>query len=143
MLSRTGLYALQATLHLAQQPNGAPVAAQAIARHLVIPPNYLAKVLHRLAREGVLESVRGAHGGYRLARDPLRLSVARVVAPFDEFLPGNKCLMGSRPCDPGAPCPAHECWARWTSTARGMLDETTVAELLGAGRNTPTPTEDR
>lgn len=142
MLSRTGLYALQATLHLAHQPNGTPVAAAVIARELEIPPNYLAKVLNRLAREGVLESVRGAHGGYRLARDPRRLTVARVVAPFDEFRPGTVCLMGGRTCDPLNPCPAHDRWARWTGTARDMLEETTVAEWLGAGSpasNTPNP----
>lgn len=131
MLSRTGIYALQATLHLAHRSDGAPVAAAAIARELEIPGTYLAKVLRRLAREGVLESVRGAHGGYRLAGDPRRLSVARVVAPFDEFRPGKVCLMGGRPCDPMNPCSAHDRWSRWTGTARGMLEETTLAELLG------------
>lgn len=131
MLSRTGLYALQATLHLASRSNGTPVAAATIARALEIPGNYLAKVLHRLAREGVLESIRGAHGGYRLAGDPRQLTVARVVAPFDEFRAGTVCLMGGQPCDPLNPCSAHDRWARWTGTARDMLEETTVAELLG------------
>lgn len=131
MLSRTGIYALQATLHLANQPDGAPVAAATIARDLEIPGTYLAKVLNRLAREGVLESVRGAHGGYRLAGDARRLSVAQVVAPFDEFQPGKVCLMGGRPCDPLNPCSAHDRWAEWTGAARGMLEETTVAALLG------------
>jgi Rrf2 family transcriptional regulator, iron-sulfur cluster assembly transcription factor len=143
MLSRTALYALQATLHLAHQPNGTPVAASVIARELEIPANYLAKVLHRLAREGVLESVRGAHGGYRLSRDPRSLTVARVVAPFDEFRPGTVCLMGGRPCDPAHPCPAHDRWARWTGVARGMLEETTVAELLAPDPDTSNQTASR
>ncbi len=140
MLSRTGIYALQATLHLASQPDDRPIAAATIARRLDIPGTYLAKVLHRLAREGVLESVRGAHGGYRLAGDPDELSVAHVVSPFEEFRPGAVCVMGGRACDPSNPCAAHDRWAHWTGIARGMLEDTTVAELLGTGSTTSNPT---
>ncbi len=49
MLSRSSVYALQATLHLAQQPDGEPVSAAVMADRLELPPEYLAKVLRRLA----------------------------------------------------------------------------------------------
>lgn len=76
MLSRSGIYALQATLHLARESTGEPISAARMADALQLPPDYLAKVLRRLSREGVLSSTRGARGGYRLAVPPEQLTVA-------------------------------------------------------------------
>ncbi|NJD18825.1 MAG: Rrf2 family transcriptional regulator, partial [Gemmatimonadetes bacterium] len=105
MLSQTGVYALQALLHLAAHQNGAQVPAAVMARELGIPGTYLAKVLQRLAREGILKSTRGARGGYCLAADPTRLTVARVVTPFQDFRVSDVCLLGG-PCTPHTPCTA-------------------------------------
>ena len=84
MLSRSSVYALQAALHLAQQPEGTPLSAAVMAERLELPPEYLAKVLRRLAVDGTLTSTRGAYGGYRLADAPNHITVARVVEPFEE-----------------------------------------------------------
>lgn len=135
MLSQTGVYALQAVLHLAQSGPGEAVPAAAMAEALVIPRNYLAKVLHRLAREGVLASTRGSRGGYRLVEDPGTLTVARVVAPFQELRPTRTCLMGG-PCDLDNPCSAHARRTAWTASALEMLERTTLADLL---EGTPLP----
>jgi Rrf2 family protein len=135
MLSQTGLYALQAVLHLARRgsPDSVPAAAMAAALH--IPANYLAKVLHRLGREGVLTATRGSGGGYRLAVEPEELTVAQVVAPFQELRPARTCLMGG-PCDLDDPCPAHARRTAWTASALGTLERTTLADLLDG---TPLP----
>jgi len=135
MLSQTGVYALQAVLHLARKGRGVDVSAAAMAEILDIPANYLAKVLHRLAREGVLASTRGSRGGYRLAVRPDALTVARVVAPFQELRPTRTCLMGG-PCDLDNPCPAHARRTAWTASALQMLEHTTLADLL---EGTPLP----
>ena len=129
MLSRTGTYALQATLHLAGCSNGPAVAAITIASRLGVPSTYLAKVLHRLSREGVLVSSRGAHGGYRLARPPEQVTVAEVIAPFEDIGPSPVCLLGGL-CDPDDPCPAHELRVAWWSASRRMLEATTLADLI-------------
>jgi Rrf2 family protein len=129
MLSRTGLYALQALLHLAVQGNGTQVSASAMADALEIPRTYLAKVLQRLAREGVLESTRGAGGGYRLVADPARLTVAGAVAPFEELRAPQTCLMGGA-CDLTNPCAAHARRTAWNQAAMEILEQTTLADLL-------------
>ena len=129
MLSRTGTYALQAALHLARTNGDGNVTATAMADRLGIPPTYLAKVLHRLAREGVMVSTRGAGGGYRLTARPTELSVAAVVAPFQELQPRRDCLLGG-PCDLRNPCSAHRRREQWTAEVLAVLERTTLADLL-------------
>lgn len=129
MFSQTGLYALQALLHLARHGNGAHTPAAHMARELGIPATYLAKVLQRLAREGILEASRGARGGYRLLADPSKLTVARAVAVFQDLRASDTCLLGG-PCDPTHPCNAHLRRVSWNAAALKILEETTIADLV-------------
>lgn len=140
MLSRTGIYALQAAMHLAQQPPEALISASVMAERLTVPANYLAKVLNRLTREGILSSTRGARGGYRLAIPSDVLSVAQVVSPFQELRTAKRCLLGG-PCDESNPCTAHRRRLEWREARQSILRETTVAELL-RGSNHTIETED-
>jgi Rrf2 family protein len=106
-----------------------------MAMELELPRTYLAKVLHRLSREGVAVSTRGPKGGYRLAADPALVTVASVVAPFQELRPARTCLLGG-PCDLENPCPAHERRSAWNAAALEILQETSLADLL---TGTPLP----
>jgi Rrf2 family protein len=139
MLSQTGTYALQAALHLARQ-EGKTVAAGTMAQELELPGTYLAKVLHRLVREGVLRSTRGPRGGYRLSGDPAAVTVAAVVAPFQELRPSRQCLLGG-PCDLQHPCTAHERRSAWTAAALEILERTTLADLLDGSPLPDLPTQ--
>ena len=130
MLSRGGLYALQAALHLAQVEDGTPVSAARMAEHLQVPPEYLAKVLHRMAQDGILHSQRGAYGGYRLVHDPDELTVERVVESFEGIEPPKVCLLGGQ-CDMANPCSAHLRRLEWNEAMRKILAATRVSELLG------------
>ncbi|MEZ4415694.1 MAG: Rrf2 family transcriptional regulator [Gemmatimonadota bacterium] len=136
LLSQTGIYALQAVLRLAQSGEDQLVAAAELARELDIPSGYLAKTLHRLRREGLLSSTRGAGGGYRLALPAREISVLRVVAPFQDVAVGKRCLLGGA-CDPEHPCEAHARWSRLTACGTTVLENTTVADLLGGTGDSP------
>ncbi len=137
MVSQTGIYALQAVLLLARRSDGSPLSAAAIAQELDLPADYLAKTLRRLRVDGVVSSSRGAHGGYRLACPAEDLSLARVLDPFEETRPRRVCLMGGR-CDPAHPCSAHDRWSTVTHSARRILEDTSVADLLHDDRPTLT-----
>jgi Rrf2 family protein len=130
MLTHTGLYALQALLYLAgQTPPGAQVSAATMATDLEIPRTYLAKILQRLVREGMLESARGPRGGYRLLRDPADLSVAEAVTPFQDLRTPQICLLGG-PCDLDNPCTAHARRNAWNTRMLDLMQQTTLADLL-------------
>jgi len=128
MLSRTAEYALRAVLFLAD--SGAPANVDQIAERLRVPRNYLSKTLHRLAREGVLASTRGQRGGFRLARDPDRLSLLEVVEPFDPIRGERRCLLGRPQCSDANPCPAHSGWKAVSDQVAAFFRDKTVGDLL-------------
>jgi Rrf2 family protein len=129
MLSATADYALRAVLYLARCKDG-PMTADAIARGIGAPRNYLAKTLNVLARHGILSSNRGPTGGFALIVRPDELSLARLIGLFDETPRTTKCLLRDTVCSPGTPCSAHERWQGITRTAREALANTSVANLL-------------
>lgn len=128
MLTQTAEYALRAVLHLAAASEGEQVQGETIARALGVPRNYLSKVLHALAREGILSSVRGPHGGFALARDPQELTLAEVLAPFDPV--EDRCLLIRRKCSDANPCLAHHQWKEVALQIRTFFRGTTIADLI-------------
>jgi Rrf2 family protein len=77
--SRTANYALLALGYIAEHGEGRSVLAKHISEHYSIPMDYLLKVLHLLVRGGVLRSVRGPSGGYRLSRPAEQVTFAEVI----------------------------------------------------------------
>lgn len=136
MLSQTAEYALRAVLYVAaHEARDGLVKIDEIAGELDVPRNTLAKTLHVLGRTGVLASVRGPAGGFRLAVRPEALSLARVVAPFDAVGQGRRCLLGRTTCSDAAPCAAHGRWKAVSERVSTFFADTTIADLLG--RTTP------
>lgn len=78
-ISHRAIYGIMATVDLAMSGKEAPVQARAIARRQGIPVRFLEQVLHTMRKAGLVESVRGAQGGYLLLRVPSELSVADVL----------------------------------------------------------------
>ena len=131
MLSQTAEYALRTVLYIASHGNDGPARAEALAKVLRIPPNYLAKILHRLAQAGVLTSSRGRKGGFTLAQSPRRISLAQVVGLFDRLEPRRQCLLGQSVCSDAKACPAHARWQEASDGVARFYRETTVGELIG------------
>jgi Rrf2 family protein len=82
-------YALRALCYLAAQPMGRVVKRAEIQLRQGIPPHFLSKILRRLAASGLLESIPGAHGGFRLGRPAGEISVRQVY----ECVEGGLCLV--------------------------------------------------
>ena len=130
LISKTSRYALQATTFLAgRYETGESAQAQEIAEEIGVPRNYLAKILHQLARSGVLVSERGRNGGFRLARHPAETPLAVVVEPVEPGLGSRHCLLGRDACSDDDPCPAHADWKRLSEEMDRFLAETTLADL--------------
>jgi Rrf2 family protein len=128
-LPQTAEYALRAVSYIAEHEHAGPVPVSAIADSLGAPRNYLSKTLHQLGARGVLRSVRGAQGGYRLGMRPDRLRLSMIVEPL--LLPTeDRCIMGRTRCRDEAPCGAHWRWKEVKETARAFFADLTVADLL-------------
>ena len=83
-LQKNTLFALYGVLESASQP-ARQLSSGEIARKYGISPHHLAKVLHTLARAGVVESVRGVGGGYRFAGNARRLTLMDVIELFENI----------------------------------------------------------
>lgn len=129
MLSNTAEYALRAVLHIAGHEAGTVPVAE-IAASLDLPRNYLAKILHELVGAGVLESSRGKHGGFRLARPAETISLLDVVTRFDRISDRRECLLGRSTCSDRTACVVHHRWKDVSQQLADFFGTTTLADLM-------------
>jgi Rrf2 family protein len=129
IISQTAQYALRAVVHLSEHGSEGPLRVDDIAGALAVPRNYLSKILHVLARVGLLSSSRGPNGGFELARPPEELLLADVLEPFGALPDERRCLLGQEVCSDRDPCLAHERWKGVSAAVRDFFNRTTVAEL--------------
>lgn len=129
ILSQTAVYAIEAVLYLAEAGGEEPARVGDIAEALDVPRNYLSKILHLLAREGLLSSTRGPRGGFRLGVDASELTLERVIDPFDQVVSGPRCLLGRETCADETACAAHAGWKDVSTALRAFFRETTVRDL--------------
>jgi len=79
LLPRKGLLAIAAVVDVALNARGRPVSARKLAARHNLPPRHLEPVLQALVHEGIFHGVRGPRGGYELARERRRISVADIL----------------------------------------------------------------
>jgi len=137
MISATAEHAVRAVLLLARHDGPKTLSADVIASELGAPRNYLAKTLNALAKAGVVRSARGAAGGFSLAVPAGELTLARVIAPFDDANRSPVCLLRNMACDAEHLCAVHERWTAMVGHAATQFAQTTIADLL----RIPTPGE--
>jgi len=133
-ITKQSEYGLAAILYLATQPQGKLSLREEIARRCGIPGNFLARILARLRRRGILGSRRGARGGYFLNVEPQRLSLADVL----EALEGRIGLLRSieeyplEPATGNARTQMHQALARLQKRGSELLRSIKIGELLSA-----------
>ncbi len=83
-LTTRGHYSVKALLDLSLQPNYGPASVNAIAQRQSIPAPYLEKLLIELRRKGIVNSLRGAQGGYQLKRSPDKIYIGQILEAMGE-----------------------------------------------------------
>jgi len=127
-LSQTTGYAIKALTCIA---GGCEVRQiQDIADCTDIPVSYLAKVVHRLGKAGVLESKRGNKCGVWLTRNPDDLSLLEISKAVDGEDQFTSCLLGLENCSDARACPTHDFWKASRSAIRQTLANTSLADVL-------------
>lgn len=123
-------YAVRAAVELAAAEDHWPLKAERIAAAQDIPLRFLENILQRLRHAAVVDSRRGADGGYLLARPPAEISVADVIRAVDGPLIG---VTGQRPETlefPGVAAPLQEMWIALRANVRAVLEQVTLADLV-------------
>jgi Rrf2 family protein len=127
-------YGVRVMTHLAGTDGGRPVSLGSIAEAEGLPLAYLEHLVQRLRREGLVESTRGAHGGYRLSRPPSEITMAEVVSALEGHLAPIECItaegMCSREVNGDAPCPTKLLWTRVQGSIVRTLTDMTLQDLI-------------
>lgn len=106
------------------------VSARQLARSERLAEPHLRKLLQRLVRAGLVESVMGAAGGFRLARRPEEIDLLSAVEAVQGKLVLNRCLLGRRGCPRQAACPVSRKLAGIQERLAALFGEITLADLL-------------
>lgn len=138
-LSKKADYALIAMRHLAaQQVDHAASSAREIAQQYDIPMELLAKVLQRLVRRGLLTSLQGTRGGYRLAHPATSISVADVIQAIDGPLTMTACSVDDQKCEQFSACNVRDPLWRIKDRIVTALANCSVYDLTVDEPNDPT-----
>ena len=136
-LSTKGRYAVMAMTDLAghesQSESAArPVALADIAQRQDISLSYLEQLFAKLRRGGLVTSVRGPGGGYRLSRPSGELRIADIIVAVDEPIAATRCKTGSaKGCTKtGARCVTHDLWEELGQQIHVFLSSVSLADVV-------------
>ena len=143
-LSTKGRYAVMAMADLARRETDAGAADRAvsladIAARQEISLSYLEQLFARLRRRGLVKSLRGPGGGYRLARAAEVTTIAEIVMAVDEPLRATRCSAKGKGCMlKGERCLTHDLWEEMGRQLHGYLNSVSLADVV-LGRLARTP----
>ena len=101
-----------------------------ISKSVSAPDLFVAKILQRLVRAGIVLSVRGVRGGFVLARDPASLSLLDVIEACQAMAAPRPCVVNPRACVYRETCPVHPVWAKIHRSNMRELRKVTFAALV-------------
>jgi Rrf2 family iron-sulfur cluster assembly transcriptional regulator len=116
-------------IDLASRQTEGPVTLAGIAERQKISLSYLEQLFGKLRRHKLVSSVRGPGGGYRLAREMSRITVADIIVAVDEPLDATQCG-GKQNCQDEHRCLTHDLWANLNKRMYEYLDSVTLGALV-------------
>ncbi len=135
-MSTKGRYGLRALIDLAQFEEGAPVSITAIASRQGISERYLEQLMSKLKKAGIVTSVRGASGGYILAKDAAEVSVGDVLRALEGTLEIVDCsgIQSSDGCQSACNCVSKSVWKKINDSVTQAVDDIMLDQLVEEGK---------
>ncbi|WP_298634047.1 Fe-S cluster assembly transcriptional regulator IscR [uncultured Umboniibacter sp.] len=128
-LTTKGRYAVTALLDLAINQRNGTISLADISTRQEISLSYLEQLFSKLRRRGLVSSVRGPGGGYRLAVDTNDINIADIVDAVDESIDATNCN-GRGNCHEGNMCLTHHLWMDLSVQIRDFLKSISLAALI-------------
>jgi len=123
---------LRLMIELARRYGEGPVSLTQVADTGNLPRPYLERIMPFLRHAGLLTSVRGAHGGYMLARPPREIQVSTILRALEGQLLALDCISAADTCENVSVCAAREVWRRVFESIEKTLDSITLADIISA-----------
>jgi len=131
IFSKSFGYAVRGLLYIAwKQEEKSYVQAGEIAANLAAPKHFMGKILKNLAKNGVLNSVKGPTGGFTTNNHSLDISLLEIMEITEGLLSFHNCALRLKECNAINPCPFHTRFETVKSNLRSVLSETTIRDLL-------------
>jgi Rrf2 family transcriptional regulator, iron-sulfur cluster assembly transcription factor len=130
-LSSKGRYAVMAMADLAKNSQGSVVTIAAVAERQELSSAYLEQLFSKLRRAGLVTSVRGPGGGYRLALKPHDTTISNIMQAVEEPVKMTRChLEDSDGCVGDARCLTHDLWRALGDHIAGFLENVTLGDVI-------------
>ena len=135
-LSTKGRYGLRAMIDLADYSEETPQSIANIAARQSISDSYLEQLMAKLKKAGLIDSIRGAQGGYVLARESESISVGDILRALEGDLTPVKCseLDGNTECSGSDSCVTKTVWKRINDSIQNAVDGIYLKELVDDNR---------
>ena len=131
MISTKGRYALRIMVDLAQHDGEEPVSVRAIAQRQDISGKYMEQIISVLTRAGLLRSVRGAQGGYHLAKAPEEITAGMILRATEGDLAPAECVTtGGQACERSGVCPSQRVFQKVYSAINDVIDGISLRDLM-------------
>lgn len=131
-ISTRGRYGLRALLEIAVQADEEPVTIRDISKKQQMSVTYLEQILHKLKKAGIVRSIRGARGGYVLARRGDKITVSQIINALDGPISISYCdfpQLREKSCIGPSACVSRILWKKLEDLIEGTLSSVTLADL--------------
>ncbi|MBE7068914.1 MAG: RrF2 family transcriptional regulator [Ruminococcaceae bacterium] len=131
MISTRGRYALRVIIDLAENAKNGYVPMREVAERQGLSLKYLERILPQLVADNLVEGVHGKGGGYRLSRDPAKISVAEVLKVSEGDIAPVACLEdGAEMCEHIEDCRTLPLWKGLNDRINEYLESVKIADLM-------------
>lgn len=139
-ISTKGRYGLRALIDLAQYSEIEPASINSIAMRQGISERYLEQLMTLMKKAGLIKSIRGAGGGYVLAKDMGEISVGDVLRALEGNLQPVECAAFSQEdsCEASGGCVTKYVWQRINESINKTVDEISLKQLVEDSKNVKT-----
>ncbi|WP_366922573.1 Rrf2 family transcriptional regulator [Metallumcola ferriviriculae] len=130
-LSTKGEYGLRAMFDLSQRYGEGPISLKSVAERQEISEHYLEQLIAGLRKAGLVKSIRGAQGGYLLAREPKEIRVGDIIRVLEGPIAPMDCVSEEDPeeCSRGESCITKTIWKRVRDSITEVLDSITLQDM--------------
>jgi Rrf2 family transcriptional regulator, iron-sulfur cluster assembly transcription factor len=129
-ITRAGEYGVLGLMNLARRSPGQMVLLDEVSRTERIPKSFLAKIFQDLVKAGLVRSIRGAHGGFALVKDPAEISVLEVIEAIEGKIIFQRCRQLKPDCEHTEGCALCGLFEQAQDGVKDVLVRTTLVDLI-------------
>lgn len=132
-LSNTSQYAIRILAYITDKKEIQLISALELSEALVMSYKFLTKIMTELVKAGLVISIRGRDGGYKLSRDPSQIMVEDILKLFNDSVKDEQCVLGIGFCNGMCKCALHDQWMEPKLLLQKMFRESSLKDIAGRG----------